>query len=143
MISALPSNVIMMNWNLGNLTESLTWFSGQNPNQPVPHQQVIAGYYDSGDGASAAHAEVTQASGIPGVLGLMYTSWGDDYSQLKNFADAALAAWPAYLNSLPAASPIVVAPPKKPKPLPVRPFSQGVVSPASSTAPARCPTVAN
>jgi hypothetical protein len=26
----------------------------------------------------------------------MYTSWVDDYSQLKAYADAAKAGWPAY-----------------------------------------------
>lgn len=101
--SGLPANVILMNWNLGNLHHSLGWFSGNNADQPVAHQQIIAGYYDSGNGAAAARAELATANGIPGVLGLMYTSWNSDYSQLKHFADAAKAAWPAYLNSLPGA----------------------------------------
>jgi hypothetical protein len=138
--TALPPNVIMMNWNLGNLANSLTWFSGQNPDQPVAHQQIIAGYYDSGDGAGSARDEMAQASGIPGVLGLMYTSWGDDYSQLKKFADTVLAAWPAYLNSLPAASPIIIAPgPTKPKPLPIKPFVPVSAAVPSLSTPVQCP----
>jgi hypothetical protein len=93
---ALPSSVRIMNWNLGNLKSSLTWFSGENSAQPTPHEQIIAGYYDSGNGAASAKTEVAQAAGIPGVMGLMYTTWRDDYSQLEEFADGARAAWPGY-----------------------------------------------
>src|SRR5205085_10182736 len=99
--AALPANVTVMNWNLGNLSQSLAWFSGTNPNQPIAHQQIIAGYYDSGNGTASAQAEVAAANGVPGVVGLMYTTWNSDYSQLQNFANAAKAAWPGYLASLP------------------------------------------
>jgi hypothetical protein len=98
--TGVASNITIMNWNLSNLTNSLTWFSGQNPSQPIAHQQIIAGYFDSGDGTAAATSELTQASGIPGVVGLMYTSWYDDYSQLANFANAVRAGWTNYLNSV-------------------------------------------
>ena len=98
--AGLPSAVTVMNWNLSNLTNSLTWFSGKNSAQPVPHPQIIAGYYDSGNGTGSAQAELSQATGIPGIQGLMYTTWNPDYSQMENFANAALAAWPAYLASV-------------------------------------------
>jgi hypothetical protein len=105
--TGLPADVILMNWNLTALHTSAAWFAGGNPQQPVAHQQVIAGYYDSGNGASSATTELSQVSGIPGVLGLMYTTWQDDYSQLGAFATAARAGWSAYTASLPAASPTV------------------------------------
>jgi hypothetical protein len=98
--TGLPSNVTIMNWNLGNLSTSLTWFSGKNSSQPTPHQQIIAGFYDSGNGGQAAQTELGQAAGIPGVQGLMYTTWQDDYSQLQSFASAARAGWAAYLTSV-------------------------------------------
>lgn len=98
--AGLPSNVTVMNWNLGNLANSLKWFSGQNTSQPIPHQQIIAGYYDNGDGTGAATSELAQAAGIPGIQGLMYTTWSGDYSQLQNFATAARAGWTNYLNSV-------------------------------------------
>ncbi len=101
----LPPGAVIMNWNLGKLTQSLTFFSGKDtsvtPPQPHAFQQIIAGYYDSGDGATSATTEVQQAAGIPGVVGLMYTSWVDDYSQLAAYATAAKAAWPAYKSSVP------------------------------------------
>ena len=97
----LPPEVSILNWNLDKLKDSLTWFSGLNPEQPVAHQQMIAGYYDKSDAAAEARREAAEAAGIPGVRGLMYTTWNDDYSKLQDFADAARAAWPDYLKSVP------------------------------------------
>lgn len=103
--AALPPGAVIMNWNLGSLSKSLKFFSGADtsatPPQPHAFEQIIAGYYDSGDGAKSATAEVGAATGIKGIVGLMYTSWADDYSQLKAYADAAKAAWPAYKASAP------------------------------------------
>jgi hypothetical protein len=98
--AGVPANVTIMNWNLNNLKNSLAWFSGQNSSQPIAHPQIIAGYYDGGDGTAAATSELVQAAGVPDVAGLMYTTWYDDYSQLANFANAAKAGWTTYLNSL-------------------------------------------
>jgi hypothetical protein len=98
--TGVPSAVTVMNWNLGNLANSLTWFSGLNSQQPTHFNQVIAGYYDSGDGAAAATQELQQAAGIPGVTGLMYTTWVPDYSQLQQFASAAKSNWASYLSTV-------------------------------------------
>jgi hypothetical protein len=101
----LPPGSVIMNWNLGNLTTSMKFFSGTDttvmPPQPHAFQQIIAGYYDSGDGATSGTQEVQAAKGIPGLVGAMYTSWVPDYSQLKPYADAVKAAWPAYKASVP------------------------------------------
>jgi hypothetical protein len=96
----LPAGVTVMNWNLDNLRNSLTWFSGADSHQPVKHDQIIAGFYDRGDAAAQATVDLQQARGIPGVKGMMYTTWVDDYTQLDKFAQAARAAWPAYLASV-------------------------------------------
>ncbi len=98
--TGVPANVTIMNWNPYNLANSLNWFSGLNSQQPIPHQQIIAGYYDSGNGTASATQELQQAAGVPGVTGLMYTTWEDDYSQLQPFAAAAKSNWTAYLASL-------------------------------------------
>lgn len=95
----LPANVAILNWNLGKLSQSLRWFSGLDSRQPVPHHQIIAGYYDSGNGANDARKELAAAHGIPGVDGLMYTSWRDDYSQLESFAQGARESWSSYETS--------------------------------------------
>ena len=131
--SGLPANVTIMNWNLGNLATALNWFSGQNSNQPIAHQQIIAGYYDSGDGWGAAQSEVADANGIPGVMGLMYTTWSNDYSQLENFANGARAAWSSYLNTVPAGPPVVVGP-IDPGPLPIIRFQSQTTTPGATAA---------
>jgi hypothetical protein len=97
----LPQGFIIMNWNLGDLTQSLGWFAGQQAGEPQSFQQVIAGYYDSGDGAGSASSELQAANGIPGLVGLMYTTWEGDYSQLGAFAQAVRQGWPAYAASTP------------------------------------------
>jgi hypothetical protein len=99
--AGLPPGIIIMNWNLGNLAKSLTWFSGTQAGQPHGFQEIISGYYDSGNGAMAATSELTAAMGIPGVIGAMYTSWVDDYSQLQSYAATIKAGWPAYKASTP------------------------------------------
>jgi hypothetical protein len=96
----LPPDIRIMNWNVDQLKPSLTWFSGLDPKQPVAHPQMIAGFYDKGNGGAEATRELKQAAGIPGIVGMMYTTYNDDYSQLQNFAAAAKAGWPGYLASL-------------------------------------------
>lgn len=100
--TGVPASVIILNWNRWNLTNSLNWFAGTNAQQPVAHKQIIAGYYDTGNGTAAAESELAAAAGIAGLLGLMYTTWEDDYSQLENFAAAVHALWPNYLASIAA-----------------------------------------
>ncbi|HEY1960633.1 MAG TPA: hypothetical protein VGH28_33710 [Polyangiaceae bacterium] len=102
--AGLQPGFVIMNWNVGSaagLTKSLQWFSGTQSGQPHAFQQIIAGYYDSGDGAASATLEMNAAMGIKGVTGVMYTSWVDDYSQLAAYANAVKAAWPAYKTSAP------------------------------------------
>jgi hypothetical protein len=99
--AGLPPGTTIMQWNLGDLAHSLGFFSGSDPRQPHAMEQIIAGYYDSGNGTKAATDELQAAMGIKGVVGLMYTSWQDDYSQLAAYATAAKAAWPAYRQSAP------------------------------------------
>lgn len=98
--AGVPAAVTIMNWNLGNLTNSLKWFSGLNPRQPIHYRQIVAGFYDSGDGGAAAAKELQQSAGIPGITGLMYTTWANNYSQLQAFAAAAKSNWPSYLRSV-------------------------------------------
>jgi hypothetical protein len=99
--SGVPANVTVMNWNLDHLHDSLVWFSGTDARQPTQHAQIIAGYYDAGTGAAAAQKELQAAAGVPGVLGFMYTTWNDDYSQLASFAEAVKSGWNEYRKSLP------------------------------------------
>lgn len=97
----IPPEVSILNWNLDKLKDSLRWFSGLNSEQPIAHQQIVAGFYGRADAAGEARRELAEAAGIPGIRGLMYTTWDNNYSKLQAFADAARAAWPDYVKSVP------------------------------------------
>ena len=99
----LPREVTVINWNLDHLRPSLLWFSGDDPRQPVPHKQIIAGFYDppDHDGAAAVRREFAAARGLKGIAGAMYTTWSDDYSQLEAFGKAAREEWAKYRDSRP------------------------------------------
>ena len=42
----------------------------------------------SHDGAESARRELAISRGVPGVLGFMYTTWRNDYTQLCKYAEA-------------------------------------------------------
>jgi hypothetical protein len=95
----LPSRVGVLNWDHTHIRESLRWFAGLDARQPTAHRQIVASYYDSGTGNSAK-GDLEAASGVPGLDGLMYVTWRDDYSQLERFAEEARKAWSSYEASL-------------------------------------------
>ncbi len=95
----LPPQIGVLNWNHAHLRQSLAWFAGADARQPVPHKQILAGYYDTGKGSSAAD-DLNVADGIPGLQGIMYVTWVDDYTQLDSFARSARSAWKSYLTSV-------------------------------------------
>lgn len=74
----LSKDVIIMNWNLPKLKDSLSFFSERG------HQQIIAGYYDSDVTKLKAH--LTTAKEVKGVIGVMYTTWQRKYEDLEAFA---------------------------------------------------------
>lgn len=80
----IPADTVVLNWNLGN-ADSLAFFADRrNP-------QIIAGYYDSGDGYGSAQTELAAGPGL--VRGMMYTTWVGDFDQLEAYAEGARAAW--------------------------------------------------
>jgi hypothetical protein len=74
----LSNDVIIMNWNLGKLRDSLQFFSQRG------HQQIIAGYYDHDVNDLKNH--LAAAKSVPGVIGVMYTTWRRKYEDLEAFA---------------------------------------------------------
>ena len=74
----LDRDVIILNWNSEHRAESLHLFSRRG------HRQIIAGYYD-GDPAGIRDA-LAAARGVPGVIGVMYTTWQGRYDDLERFA---------------------------------------------------------
>ena len=65
----------------GSCASALNWFSGRG------NRQILSGYYDEGANISIG-GWLDKAKGVPGVYAVMYTTWGSDYTQLANFAQA-------------------------------------------------------
>jgi hypothetical protein len=94
--NGLSSNTIIMNWMGGN-TNTLNWFAG-NPitvnsqvmQLPVACKQILAGYYDSAvsgiDTWLQTGLTITSPDGSKSVIGVMYTTWSQNYADLAAFS---------------------------------------------------------
>jgi hypothetical protein len=79
--NGLSRDVIVVNWNFGVREESLKFFADRG------QQQVLAGFYDADAGQIGEWLKVVREQKIRGVTGVMYTTWKQDYSQLREFAE--------------------------------------------------------
>jgi hypothetical protein len=70
--------VVVMNWNFDNRDNSLKFFADRG------NRQIIAGYYDSD--LTDLQKWLESAQKVQGVIGMMYTTWSQNYSQIENFA---------------------------------------------------------
>ena len=77
----LDKEVIILPWYIEKRAESLRFFAERG------HRQVIAGYYDSKP--ERIKEWLSTAEKIPGILGVMYTTWVNKYADLEAFAKAA------------------------------------------------------
>lgn len=74
----LARDVIIVNWDMARPAQSLRFFAGRG------HRQILAGYYD-GD-PKAIGSWLAAARGVPGIIGVMYTTWQGRYDDLEVFA---------------------------------------------------------
>lgn len=77
----LSRDTIIMNWNFGVRTESLKFFADRG------HKQILAGYYDADANQIRSWLDTVHKQKVDGVIGVMYTTWKQDYSQLREFRD--------------------------------------------------------
>lgn len=81
----LDKDVIVLPWYFEKRAESLKFFADRG------HRQVIAGYYDAKPERIADW--LTAARATPGsVLGVMYTTWRNNFSDLEKFAEVVKAS---------------------------------------------------
>jgi hypothetical protein len=73
----LPKEVTVVQWNFDKRAESLKFFADRG------HRQIIAGYYD----APPARVKdwLTAIKDVPGVDGIMYTTWVDNYRDMEEY----------------------------------------------------------
>jgi len=74
----LPSDVGIVNWANHLKGKNLKWFADRG------HEQILAGYYDHEDWV--IQEWLGAGEGLPGIVGAMYTTWQDDYSDLETWA---------------------------------------------------------
>ena len=79
----LPRDVTVINWqmNPGTRRDTLSHFSR------LGNRQILAGYYD-GDPRMIT-SWLNDARGLPGVEGVMYTTWCRNFSRTREFLEAA------------------------------------------------------
>jgi hypothetical protein len=98
----LSPNVIVLNW-FANSTNTLNWFAGNEirltvdgvantpVKLPVACKQILCGYYDGPvanvDTWLTAAPAIKNPDGTNSVIGVMYTTWQADYSNLAAFAN--------------------------------------------------------
>jgi hypothetical protein len=74
----LDPGVIVATWFYDKRDESLAWFASRG------HQTLIAGYYDQKPERARDWLDAARKS--KGTIGIMYTSWYDNYEDLEKFA---------------------------------------------------------
>ena len=76
----LDKEVVIINWNSApnKRTESLRHFAD------LGHQQILAGYYDGR--VDTIRDWLRDGEPVPGVVGVMYTTWQHQYRDLEAFA---------------------------------------------------------
>lgn len=75
----LAPEVIVANWNFDRRDASLRWFAERG------HKTLIAGYYDAP--VEQIGQWLDSAAGKP-LVGVMYTTWQNNYADLERFARA-------------------------------------------------------
>lgn len=75
----IPKDIIVANWIGSRAAQSLSFMAKQG------FKQITCPYYDVGDASSIRSRRIIQDT-IPNILGSMYTTWAEDYSQLRAFS---------------------------------------------------------
>ena len=75
----LDSKIIAVPWAVELAEKSAQWFAGRGM------RMVLAGYYDAPPSHSAPWREI--AKKFPGIEAIMYTTWEDNYRDMKAFAE--------------------------------------------------------
>ena len=87
----IPKDFTIVNWNGGNMSHSLNFFS------KLGFSQITSPYYDVQNTVNMRDWRLAMDT-IPNMRGMMYTTWANDYSFLTPFADYAWSAGPMIVH---------------------------------------------
>jgi len=90
----IPKDLTIVNWNGGNMSQSLNFFS------KLGFSQITSPYYDVPNTVNMRNWRLAMDT-IPNMRGMMYTTWANDYSFLTPFADYAWSAGPMIVHEPP------------------------------------------
>lgn len=76
--NGVPRNTVIVNWYFGARSKSGPFWSSRG------NRQILAGFYD-GDPRDI-RTWLEDLRGVDGIVGAMYTTWRNDFSQLESFA---------------------------------------------------------
>jgi hypothetical protein len=99
--NSLPNTITIVNWNGAYRSQSLKFFSDKG------FKQITSPYYDAGNTVGMRDWRKAQET-MPGIRGMMYTTWQQDYSYLTQFADYAWGIAP-YIYHTPIDSSALIA----------------------------------
>ena len=75
----LDKDIIIVPWAYEMRAQTLQWFSG------LGNRMLIAGYYDANP--AQVNGWLEAAKGFDGILGVMYTTWEQQYGDLEKFSE--------------------------------------------------------
>ncbi len=75
--ATLPTDVVIMMWYSRD-PAGVRWFADRG------HTQILCGYYD-GDMKENIAGWMRNSEGVPGVRGMMYTTWENNFEDMKEF----------------------------------------------------------
>ena len=90
--SGLDPKVTILNWRYRDRVNSGNFFAD------LGNKQILAGYYDQGEYYTPGWLQ--DLEGVPGVIGVMYTTWEEDYSNIEDWAEQTWGGC-AFTTSLP------------------------------------------
>jgi hypothetical protein len=76
----VPKDIISVCWAHSTYSKSLAFFSGQG------FHTMAAAYYDTGD-LDGTRDWLEELKKTPGQMGIIYTTWENDYTLLEEFGD--------------------------------------------------------
>jgi hypothetical protein len=87
--ATLPKDVVIMMWYSRD-PAGVRWFADRG------HRQILCGYYD-GDLRENISGWMRNSEGVPGVVGMMYTTWENNFDDMKEFFQLVetYPKWPA------------------------------------------------
>jgi hypothetical protein len=90
--NGIPDELVIVNWNSGEKKESMEFFARHG------FEQITSPYYDAGS-SNGIRQWRHAMEGIPGMRGMMYTTWSADYRFLRPFAHYAWGAGPYIIHT--------------------------------------------